>query len=390
MKYHEFRESLFDNKLKLDYPTFLQKTNLTGFWDRLPEDDHRKIKFRSKDDFLEFYYFYFIENIDNILREFYRKRIRNSHKRFNMNYIAPISTGGFKLIRNLPDNSRYFRTHFNKWLMEVEDRWNRSLKNKIQRTCYEGQFGAVFNLPKAIYKDIDFDHPEKVPESLVVTLKTESGLPSIFSQNVYRSLLIYSRSLGKIQVKNLLCPTASWGVPVVATKSQDYKTVTIIDVIDGVLEKCHDIHKDINVTGLFDDDYELETICVPSERMAERLTKRYQQIFFCPPYFDLEQYNQGKQSTILYPTYTDWLRGYWHGTCIESNKVLDKGGTFTFVISNYLNGINIGDDMAKIASEYFTPVDEVRIETRKKNLRFESDNRYEKAMIYRKDSKDFL
>ena len=142
---------------------------------------------------------------------------------------------------------------------------------------------------------------------------------------------------------------------------------------------------------LFDPPYKLETFCIPSEKMSSVLPEKYDKIFFCPPYFDLEVYAGENQSTALYNDYDTWLDKYWRQTVIESDIVLKKDGVFSFVMGALISGIPLASDMLKIAEEKFTLVDTYRIlppteSTRTSNQSDEegNSNKFELCYIMKK------
>ena len=384
--FEQFRDSLIDNTQMMSFDEFKEKTNLHGFWNKIKDDDHRKEFFENKEEFLKFYYNYFIVNIDWLLLAFYRQYVSYKGKLdFDYN-IAPLKNN---TIKQNTDNTGYFRSVFHVEMAETQQRVGQSIKNTIHNLYHEAKFVGFALLPRFIFRHIKHSRLHDVPEAMVVTMKTQCGWPSVFSQSVYRALLHHTKQFADIPVKDLLCPTASWGSPVVAARHQGYDNVHLVDVMGSALEKCHKIYNDTKPTtlSLFDDeitDYQLKTFCTPSEKMAQVLPIEYDQIFFCPPYFTLERYPGEEQSTNQYSDYQSWLEKYWRATCRESDKVLKKGGTYTFVISTILDGVNIADDLTRIASEFFTHVNDSKIVPLKKNLNFENDARFEKVITFKK------
>ena len=195
-----------------------------------------------------------------------------------------------------------------------------------------------------------------------------------------------------MEKQKLLIPSASWSSPVLATVTSDnYSDIHIVDVQCKVLDVTKELFNYIHSRMLFDPPYKLETFCIPSEKMSSVLPEKYDKIFFCPPYFDLEVYAGENQSTALYNDYDTWLDKYWRQTVIESDIVLKKDGVFSFVMGALISGIPLASDMLKIAEEKFTLVDTYRIlppteSTRTSNQSDEegNSNKFELCYIMKK------
>jgi tRNA1(Val) A37 N6-methylase TrmN6 len=80
-------------------------------------------------------------------------------------------------------------------------------------------------------------------------------------------------------------------------------------------------------------------------------------VFFSPPYYELELYPGSKQSTTVYKTYDDWLKGYWLNTMKVCKHVLKPGGKMCYILSSGggpHSAIDILKDMNDIARTMFT------------------------------------
>lgn len=385
--YEDYRKSVLGQGNPIDWDSFDVNTSLNKTWETIKtKDDARYAMFDGESHkFKKRMYDYFVVNIDNVLRAYFKRRLECTEMP-NFRF-APEQIKN-NTIRNRPDGVRYIRSVFNDDMQNTEKTDGLSFQNIFQNIYYRGDFsGSAFSVP-SVLKDIDFDNPEEVPESLIVTLRTVAGQMSVFSPATYRTLLLNQQpniKTGKSRFK-LLCPTASWGSPVIAAKHSNYDHLHIVDVQCAVLDKCHAVKKDIfREVTLFPDEYDLKTFCIPSEKMADVVEREYDHIFFCPPYYDLEVYkgNDEQQSTTLYKTYEEWLDGYWRGTVNAAYEVMAKGGVFSFVMNNHANGRDLGPDMLEIAKEKFEYLDEVIIKNTDKNLDFKVD-RYEIAYEMRK------
>ena len=85
----------------------------------------------------------------------------------------------------------------------------------------------------------------------------------------------------------------------------------------------------------------IDLYCEPSELLSknksfmDKYTNHFDAILLCPPYYNMEIYHEGPQSTDLYPNYQDWLEKYWYATAKMCYRVCAKGGQFALMINNY-------------------------------------------------------
>lgn len=74
-------------------------------------------------------------------------------------------------------------------------------------------------------------------------------------------------------------------------------------------------------------------------------------IISCPPYYNLENYYGGEQSTQLYLSYEGWLENFWKPTCKNATSKLRKGGKFTLIMIENYKGKKLLNDMVDILIE---------------------------------------
>ena len=72
--------------------------------------------------------------------------------------------------------------------------------------------------------------------------------------------------------------------------------------------------------------------------------------FTSPPYFFLEDYGIGEQSTKNYPNYQDWLQGFYKKTFENTYKYLVDNGHMLINIKNYKN-FDLEEQTIKLAKE---------------------------------------
>lgn len=362
------------NKL-LPWEQWHANTNLYKLWNsRIKKDDPRYISCNGDPKlFVRKVYDWLDNHLDQFLQAVYASGFEESDWR-DLNTVTHYDENS---IANTANNPGYFRKMCAAQIVECGGDGDRSLaiRDSIIRTL-QGEVRKTFTMP-AIWNNIESG---KVGGNMVLTFNKSCKLASIFSPNVYRYLLL--RMHKHMPGTSILFGTASWGVPVVASNIGNYNKVGIVDVQDGVLDACHDIHKE------FMCNYFLHTYHTPSETMDKMVSTGWDHIISCPPYYDLEVYGgSDKQSTDLYGTYHDWLENYWKKTVINSKNLLNDDGVFAFVMGHHVRYQYMSKDMVEIAkSEGFELVDEVKIVPKRKtkNMYLSPIEKYEVCSYFRK------
>jgi tRNA1(Val) A37 N6-methylase TrmN6 len=109
---------------------------------------------------------------------------------------------------------------------------------------------------------------------------------------------------------------------------------------------------------------ESKIFCQPSESLYHskpflaKYENHFDLVFFSPPYYRLELYKGGAQSTDEYDSYEVWLEKYWKRTIELCHHVLIKGGKMCYILSGYgsettAEQYNLLTDMNKITQNYF-------------------------------------
>ena len=89
-------------------------------------------------------------------------------------------------------------------------------------------------------------------------------------------------------------------------------------------------------------------LCQGSETKLKMLDGKFGLILTSPPYFDLEDYKYGEQSTKTFNTYDTWLQGYLEPTLRNCHDYLTNDGNCIINVKNYAK-VNLFDDMLRIA-----------------------------------------
>jgi len=384
LRKQEFIDFVKDNQTLLPKDEWKKKTNLNSIWKQRVDKDDIRYKLCNGDvtQFVECVYKFLEDHLDEFLGAVYDGSF--SPKKFrDINAVTLLDE---KTICNISNNPGYFRNIFFEEIVICggDADIKLSIKNAIVNTL-NGKIRKTFFMP-ALFEDI---FNGKVSSNIILTFNKSCKLVSIFSPNVYRYLLRRLKKYSK-NSKSILFATASWGVPVVAADDLDYDIVDIVDVQGTVLQKCHDIKKELDQAKnlLFENVYTLETFHTPSEEMDKMIHKKYDHIISCPPYYDLEIYGASdKQSTDLYKTYPDWLENYWRKTVVSSKNLLNDDGVFSFVMGHHIRYQYMSRDMVEIVKqEGFQLVDEIKIVPKRKpnNLYLSPIEKYEVCSIFTK------
>ena len=360
----------------LSLTDFYETKQIGNLWDKLEPDDIRVTTLKTKKAFYDYCY-NFIHD-DEPLIEYFNKRL--SYKDVKGVSVVPVVD---KEIKHSPNNTRVIRNIHLESILNCTESDGMNLKVAYKTALETGKINKFFTMPSVFEGAYHKDYV-----AFIVTAKTTTGQVSVFSPSVYKTLLeqtdkYVDASVGK---QKLLIPSASWSSPILATvTNNNYSDIHIVDVQSKVLDVTKDLYDHLHPGIFFDVPYQLETFCVPSEKMSSVLTETYDKIFFCPPYYDLELYAGENQSTTLYKDYDTWLDKYWRQTVKECKSVLKDDGVFSFVMSSLCRGKAIGDDMFKIAEEEFILVDAFRISPPTESTKVANElDKYEICYIMKK------
>jgi hypothetical protein len=206
------------------------------------------------------------------------------------------------------------------------------------------------------------DYKILTPSALFYT--REGRLGSVFSSFYFRAsimnpYLVYSLNMSVLKGTRIFTPTLGWTSYLYGfLECPEVVEYVGVDVIPSVCKK----------TEKFAEKYysnkKVDIYCEPSERLfhntkfIKQYTDHFDTVFFSPPYYRLEIYKGGKQSTEEYKTYEEWLDKYWNTTMQLCHKVLKKGGKICYILSNYgsensKEKYNLIEDMSSITKKYF-------------------------------------
>ena len=171
----------------------------------------------------------------------------------------------------------------------------------------------------------------------------------------YSTLQIYGNLPKDYKNATVLTPTLGWSTYMEGIMSDERIGNYIgIDVIPDVCNKTKEVAK------MFYPNKKINIFCTPSEDVYQnkniiaKIKNTVDFIFFSPPYFTLELYKGGNQSTNRYSTYDEWLDGYWLPTMKLCYESLKKNRRMCYIISGYKSGkksFNLEKDMVHISKK---------------------------------------
>jgi len=238
------------------------------------------------------------------------------------------------------------------------------------------------------------------PSSLGLCLKNAKNLFYLFQAyqpkasifNPYTIKWILSDVIDKAsdftgKNKTFFTPVLSWSAYLMAFMHADnYQTYVGVDVMPTVCQKNRQLAE------WYANEKSVSIHCVPSESLPETFLTEYRDFFdtimVCPPYYNMEIYPEGQQSTSAYPDYQSWLRNYWLPTVSHCYTVAKPGGIFALIINDYcdLSGVNyaLTHDLDAIVQQFFKPISMYRLKNRTSPLRMNLKDRTEKLILYKK------
>lgn len=325
------------------YPVHLWETKIKNN----PEDS--RYFGGNKQTFLEFYYDFLIEGLEKLAKEFFDRRLA-------------VDMSKFKAKAKKFESARYLR-NFNFDLISNVSYFDAIGIVEYLKIIYSGPTIENGNNIRHMFFPCLVDAIRKKNyDTICSMIRRATATASIFAPKLYHECLL--RMNVRDGRNSIFVPTASWGSPAIIFPYIDYNRMVIVDVIPQVLETCEAIYSELDShVGIFDSGKQLETICSPSEKLLGSSFERensgkFDAVFFCPPYYDLEDYKEGEQSIKSYKTYEEWLDNYWHKTVELCFNLLRDGGVFSYVIGNKIvspkDGIlDFGNDLKQISEQFF-------------------------------------
>jgi len=162
-------------------------------------------------------------------------------------------------------------------------------------------------------------------------------------------------------INSIYDPCAGWGHRLLGANNIKYIGN---DIDTTVTNGLFNIAKEFNLRDKIIYNYDSSEF-IPKER--------YEAVFTCPPYFNLEKYSSKETSTNKYPVYSDWLNLWWKNTV--RNSLVNCSKYFCYVICDKYK-----EDMNKTCVTLgLTKVKEIELGSSKKVSHFNRANKKEKV-----------
>ena len=217
-----------------------------------------------------------------------------------------------------------------------------------------------------LYNKKIIDYKLLTPSGLDLIKKKQYG--SIMSGFYFRSSILNPAVIFSLSKKHLLgekifTPTLGLGSYMYGYLCNENCTEYVgTDVIPYVCNTSKILGK------TFFPEKKINIFCQPSETLlTNKLFKNkyknyFDTIFFSPPYYKLEIYKGGEQSTSHYDSYEEWLEHYWHNTIKLCKYVANKKCKLCYIISSYINAPNLVNDLNNITKKYFKHTKSISME----------------------------
>lgn len=298
---------------------------------------------RLDDDSGRFLYELIVKNKNQYLEAFYKKSLA---------FEQPIT------ISEQPMKNEYSNNRSPKYKNIIRNMFYREVLYDTESGL--GGLPTYLRVVLDLFRENIIDYKLLTPSGLDLIMK--GSLSSILSGFYFRAsimnpYLVYSLNQTLLKGKRVFTPTLGWCSYMYGFAESGVREYVGIDVIPHVCDVARDFARD------FYPNLETNIYCKPSEDfLADRsFLKRYaghfDTIFFSPPYYELELYKGGEQSTDRYKTYEEWLEGYWHNTIRLCDLVAKRGARLCYIVSEYGKYDDMVRDMNAIAAKYFKLVD---------------------------------
>jgi len=289
-----------------------------------------------------------IQNKDEYLTRFYNLSLSIQPDKMNINPMQPMKNKHMNNNEESPFKSIIRNMHY---------------KNILQNTKSGMENVPTFmDVISDLYCNNIIDYKILTPSSRFYIKNGRLG--SVFSSYYFRAsimnpYLVYSLNKSLLHGTRIFTPTLGWTSYCYGfLECPEVLEYVGTDVIPDVCKKTKDFvlsKYPMKKTDIF---------CQPSEELGKskaflnKYREHFDLVFFSPPYYKLELYKGGEQSTEKYKTYEEWLAKYWEETIKLCYYVLQKGGKMCYILSGYgsentKEQYDLLGDMNKITKKYF-------------------------------------
>jgi len=338
--------NIFKSKTAKTFSDFLKEAHVRSGSNLHPLRSYMKDKNIDKNDVKLL--FENIVNRNEYLTRFYTMSLRIPEDKIHIEKIAPMKN------KDMNNNEEVLCKNLirNLHIRDILQNTKSGIENNI----------TFMDMLLDLYTRNIIDYKLLTPSAIFYMKNGRLG--SVFSSYYFRAsimnpYLVYSLNKSVLHGTKIFTPTLGWTSYcygfLVCPEVVEYVGT---DVIPSVCQKTRKF-----ATAFFPEKKN-DIYCVPSEdlfRKKEFLDKyrsHFDVVFFSPPYYKLELYDGGKQSTEKYRTYEEWLEKYWEKTIELCHHVLQPGGKLCYILSGYgsentKEQYDLVSDMNNITKKYF-------------------------------------
>src|SRR5258708_5387558 len=139
-----------------------------------------------------------------------------------------------------------------------------------------------------------------------------------------------------------------FGQRLTAALSLPYKITYIgIDPVQKTVDSNKNIYSFLNRIPMLNKDVNIN--CIVSEPYSDpRYEGKVTLAFSCPPYFNIEKYDDNPGQAYFNINYLDFISVWWDQTVKNIYKLLKDDGIFAINVKDKVDGFNLGEDMRNV------------------------------------------
>ena len=312
LKLETFLNQFSTNKKKQSFQEFLKVATVRSGPNLRPLKEYMKEKNIDLVDIKLL--FENIQNRNDYLTRFYNLSLMVHADRVDMNAMDPMKN------KHMNNNEEIL--------------FKNPIRNMHYRDILKNTKSGMENVPT--YMDVLIDlYVHSIIDYKILTPSSRfyirnGRLGSVFSSYYFRAsimnpYLVYSLNKTVLHGTRIFTPTLGWTSYCYGfLECPNVIEYVGTDVIPGVCAKT------ANFAKLRYPNKKVDIFCKPSEEIARsraflnKYREHFDVVFFSPPYYKLEMYKGGEQSTEKYKTYEEWLKGYWEETIKLCKYVLQN------------------------------------------------------------------
>lgn len=385
----KYLESFYYSYFYFEDP-YTMKWDNVNIWKRkgkniIVEKNNEISEFSNSDEFIDAHEKYLNDNDDELLLSKFNKLLND---KVNLNAISmQMNDNSRRIVRNLNYLDLLDTTIVTNTCKSNKSFWE-SLTDVYNKFILADRFFAPSSIDQCLKKKNNDETNYNLFFYLFQQYQPKASILNPFTINWFLKNFLKG--------KKFFTPVLSWCSYMCAFLHSEYDEYVGVDVIKDVCIRTEFLFNYYKEKYSSKYPYllkkKIDIYCQPSETLYKnnKFMKNYSNYFdtimLCPPYFDMEIYQDGDQSTKLYPSYKEWLEKYWEQTIILCKSTLNKEGKLSFIVNDYysLSGIYypLINDLNLIVLKYFRFDNCYELINRGSPLRMNHKERTEMLFIY--------